>query len=380
MPWQEVQILTLKNEFVLLAQREGCNFSLLCTYFNISRKTGYKWLNRFKESGAVGLEELSRRPHSSPNRTGDAVEKAVLDVRRTPFQQTWGGRKIRRHLRDEGKIRKIPAASTITEILRRHRLIDPLDSLKHQAFCSFEHPNPNDLWQMDFKGHFPTVRQRCHPLTVLDDRSRFSLQLRACADETAATVKQALVETFRRYGLPNRMTMDNGSPWGKDAFNSLTSITVWLIRTGVTVSHSRPYHPQTQGKDERFHRTLNQDCISRRQFRDLEDCQRAFDEFRDIYNLRRPHEALGLDTPVTRYQPSQRPYPEVLPQIEYWPADEVRKVQGKGEVHFRGKIFYVSKALNGYPVAFRPTDVDGRFSIIFCHQKIKDIDISEADA
>jgi len=380
MPWQEVHILTLKHEFVLLAEREGSNFSQLCKYFNISRKTGYKWLSRFNDCGIEGLEELSRCPHTSPNRTTAAVENAVLEVRGTTHQTTWGGRKIRRHLQDEGNIEKVPAASTITHILRRHGLIDPLDSLKHQAFCRFEHESPNDLWQMDFKGHFATVRQRCHPLTVLDDRSRFNLQLRACADETAATVKQALVETFRRYGLPNRMTMDNGSPWGKDAFNSLTSITVWLIRTGVTVTHSRPYHPQTQGKDERFHRTLNQDCISRRQFQDLDDCQKAFDEFRDVYNLRRPHEALGLDTPVTRYQPSQRPYPEALPQIEYWPGDEVRKVQDKGEVHFRGKIFYVSKALKGYPVAFRRTDENGRFSIIFCHQKIKDINLSEADA
>lgn len=376
MSWQEVRILTLKNEFVLLAQQEGCNFSQLCVYFDISRKTGYKWLNRFKESGTAGLFEESRRPHSSPKITETSVEDAVVAIR--GLHKTWGGRKIRRHMLDVGKP-YVPAASTITAILRRNGLIDPLESLKHQPFGSFEHPNPNDLWQMDFKGHFPTRRRRCHPLTVLDDHSRFNVLLRACADETAQTVRQALIDIFRRYGLPNRMTMDNGSPWGNTALNDLTILTAWLIRIGVTVGHSRPYHPQTQGKAERFHRTLGQDCISKKQFDDLDDCQRAFDEFRDIYNLERPHEALELGTPVTRYQPSQRPYPEVLPQIEYWPGDEVRKVQAHGEVFFKGRVFHVSKALKGYPVALRPTNDDGRFSVIFCHQKIKEVHISEAD-
>lgn len=377
MSWKEVGILTLRHEFVLLAQQENANFSQLCVRFNISRKTGYKWLNRFKEAGIAGLVEQSRRPYGSPNKTEESVEAAVLAIR--GLRKTWGGRKIQRRLRDEGKITDVPAASTITAILHRHGLIDELESLKHRPFCSFEHPYPNDLWQMDFKGHFPTRHRRCHPLTVLDDHSRFNVLLRACADQTAQTVQKALTDAFRRYGLPNRMTMDNGSPWGNDAFNDLTGLTAWLIRIGVTVSHSRPYHPQTQGKDERFHRTLDQDCIVQRVFTDLDDCQGAFDEFRDIYNLERPHDSLGLSTPATRYQPSQRQYPEILPHIEYWPGDEVRKVQAKGEVSFRGRVFHISRALKGYPVALRPTDEDGKFAIYFCKQKIKEIQISEAD-
>lgn len=376
MAWQEVSILTLKSEFVWLAQQEACNFSELCMRFNISRKTGYKWLDRFKDSGVVGLVAQSRRPRNSPSRTEASVEDAVVALRKQ--HETWGGRKLRRRLIDLGH-QTVPSASTITAILHRHGLIDPLEAMKHQPFGRFEHPYPNDLWQMDFKGHFATRCGRCHPLTVLDDHSRFNVLLRACADETTETVQQALIYTFRRYGLPNRMTMDNGSPWGNDAFNDLTVLTAWLIRIGVVVGHSRPYHPQTQGKDERFHRTLGEDCIAKTQFADLNECQREFDKFRDTYNIERPHEALDLATPVTRYQPSPRPYPEVLPRIEYWPGDEVRKVQAGGEVHFRGRVFHVSKALRGHPIAIRQSNEDGKFSIHFCHQKLKEVHISEAE-
>jgi transposase InsO family protein len=272
---------------------------------------------------------------------------------------------------------QVPAASTITSILRRHGLLDPAESAKHKAFIRFEHPHPNDLWQMDFKGHFPTRQGRCHPLTVIDDNSRYNLILKACANERTDTVRSALIDSFRRYGLPNRMTMDNGSPWGNDLLNDLTPLTAWLIRLGIGVSHSRPYHPQTQGKDERFHRTLKSEVLSRHEFDDLSHCQRQFDKFRSIYNLERPHEALGLKTPVTRYQPSARCYPESLPAIEYGPDDQVRKVQDKGEIFFKGLVFRVAKALQGYPVALRPTKKDGIFSVYFCQQKLKDISLNE---
>lgn len=376
MSWQEVLTLAHRFEFVLLAQREGCNFSQLCTYFGISRKTGYKWLDRFIAYGDAGLLDQSRRPHNSPGKTAASIEDAVLSLRGQ--HPAWGGRKLRARLLKVGN-EGVPAASTITAILHRHDKIDPAESSKHQAFCSFEHPHPNALWQIDFKGHFAMRYGRCHPLTALDDHSRFNVLLKACPDEKTETVQQALIDTFRRYGLPDRMTMDNGSPWGSDGSNELTPLTVWLIRVGVAVSHSRPYHPQTQGKDERFHRTLKLESITGFQFDDLAHCQRRFDKFRDIYNLERPHDSLGLETPVTRYQPSPRPYPEVLPQIEYWPGDEVRKVQAKGEVCFKGKVFRVPKALQGHPVALRPTNIDGTYAVFFCQQKLKEVQLSEAD-
>jgi transposase InsO family protein len=373
MPWKEVDTMTLRLEFIMLAQREDGNISSLCEFFGISRKTGYKWLNRFDACEDAGLFDRSRRPHSSPFKSHECVEAAVVALRMA--HPAWGGRKIKSRLEKLGH-HGVPAASTITGILHRHGLISSDDSAKHKAFIRFEHPYPNALWQMDFKGHFVMRQGRCHPLTVIDDHSRFNLVLKACADERTETVQTALISTFRRYGLPDRMTMDNGSPWGSDEFHQLTPLTAWLIRLGIGVSHSRPYHPQTQGKDERFHRTLNVEAISGRQFDDLAHCQRQFDQFRDIYNLERPHESLGMNAPVTRYQVSQRPYPESLPDIEYGPGDYVRKVQAKGEISFKGKEFRVSKALQGYPVALRPTNIDGKYSLYYCHQKLIEIDLA----
>lgn len=372
MPWNEVSIMTLRYEFVMLAQRDDFNFSSLCQSFNISRKTGYKWLKRFNESGSEGLSDLSRRPHNNPLRSVETIESAIATLREK--HPAWGGRKLKSRLEELGHL-NVPAPSTITTILRRKGLLNPAESVKHKAFISFEHPQPNDLWQMDFKGHFAMRQNRCHPLTVLDDHSRYNILLKACVDEKTDTVRNALIDSFRRYGLPYRMTMDNGSPWGNDRFNDLTRLTAWLIRLGVRVSHSRPYHPQTQGKDERFHRTLNVEAIMGKQFMDLAHCQQQFNQFREIYNLERPHESLGMKAPVTRYRPSQRVYPEVLPTIEYSPCDHVRKVQAKGEIHFKGQVFRVSKALQGHPIAIRPTNIDGKYTVHFCHQSLREIQL-----
>lgn len=372
MPWQEVSTMSLRREFVMLGLQEEVHRAELCGRFGVSRKTGYKWLRRFQEEGLRGLVDRPRRPEYSPHRTDPALEAAVVALRER--HPAWGGRKLQRRLRDLGH-REVPAPSTITAILHRHGLMEPAESLKHTAFRRFEHEAPNRLWQMDFKGGFALEEGRCHPLTVLDDHSRFNILLHACSNEQGTTVQARLTETFRRYGLPDRMTMDNGAPWGSDAEHPLTPLTVWLLRLGVGVSHSRPYHPQTQGKDERFHRTLAVELLYGRQFRDLRHCQEHFDCFRDLYNLERPHEALGLATPASRYQPSARPLPERLPPIEYAPADVVRKVQAKGELFYRGHVFRIAKALRGYPVALRPTAQERHLAVYFCQHKITEIDL-----
>jgi transposase InsO family protein len=375
MAWQPVDTMTLRHEFVRLALQEGSNISFLCERFNISRPTGYKWISRFLATGVEGLNDLSRAPHSCPHKTETAIEDAVLKLRGQ--HQAWGSRKLRTRLEKQGQ-QGLPAPSTITAILRRNGKIAPGESDKHTAFERFEHPYPNDLWQMDFKGNFQTRREgRCHPLTVLDDHSRFNIVLVACADERTATVKAALIEAFRQYGLPYRMTMDNGSPWGNDQYNDLTPLTVWLIRNEILVSHSRPYHPQTQGKDERFHRTLLAEAIAGRQFEDLADCQRGFDTFRQSYNVERPHESLGMETPVTRYKPSLREYSETLPEIQYAPDDKIRRVQAEGKVSFQGRTCRVPKALRGQPVAFRPTSEDGKYGVYFCRHKLAEVNFKE---
>jgi transposase InsO family protein len=367
MPWREATSMSLKREFVTLAERSS--MSHLCRRFSISRKTGYKWRARFRQEGMEGLKNRSRRPGSSPWKTGEGTERAVLRVR--DHHPAWGGRKIRRRLLDVGFL-EVPAASTITEILRRNGRIRPEEAEKHSPWQRFERSAANDLWQMDFKGDFPIGVKKCFPLTVLDDHSRFALLVEACSDQQRETVRSRLVTAFERYGLPYRLLTDNGGPWGPDRF---TLLSVWLIRLGIEVCHSRVSHPQTLGKDERFHRTLKTELIGTRHFATFNECQRHFSVWRDIYNQERPHEALGLATPASRYAISPRPYPTYLGPIEYGPQDVVRKVQGKGEISFHNREWRVGHAFRGYPVGVRPTIQDGVYDVYFCHQKIAAINL-----
>jgi transposase InsO family protein len=374
--WNEVkQTMAFRQEIVTLAMKPGANVREICRRFQLSPKTFYKWLKRSRNEGEQGLGNRSRRPQHSPDRASAAVEQKVLEVRaRHP---SWGARKIRRILVNQAET-EVPTNSTIHRILKRNGRIDPVESLKHQAWQRFEHEKPNQLWQMDFKGWFRTIDQRrCNPLTILDDHSRYVVCLQACVNQQTDTVQAQLIATFRRYGLPERMTMDNGAPWGNDVEHRHTPLTAWLIRLGIGISHSRPYHPQTQGKDERFHRTLQVDLLRWQSFRDISHVQKHFDEYRHIYNRERPHQALQLDVPASRYRVSTRGFPEQLPPIEYDEGDIVRKVHEKGDLYYRGKRYRVGKAFYGYPVALRATTEDGILNVYFCHQKIAKIDLHE---
>lgn len=373
MPWNEINTVDLRANFVHLASCGGISMTELCRRFSISRKTGYKWLTRFQEEGVVGLEDKSRARTHQPLQTGEDMERLILALRdRFP---DWGARKLHRILITAGH-RNLPVISTLTEILRRHnKLKGPV--IPQRSYIRFEHPYPNDLWQMDFKGHFPVGQQRCHPLTVLDDCSRYSLCLQACSNEQTLTVQQALMLAFRCYGLPRRMTMDNGPPWGGGGTSRFSKLTVWLIEQGITIGHSRPYHPQTQGKDERFHRTLNTELLGRREFESMSRCQKAFDAWRVQYNQVRPHEALSMETPSSRYKVSQRTYHESLPAYEYGDTDHIRKVSQDQSAGFHNYRIPVGEAFVGKHIAFRPTLVDGNYTLHFCHQKIGKIDLTK---
>ena len=374
MPWNEVDTMSLRREFVSLAIEPGANIRELCRRFGVSPKTGYKCINRYRLEGPEGIRDRSRRPKHTPRRTSPEMEKRVVKIRES--HTAWGGRKIRDVLLRAGG-REVPAASTITDILRRHGKLDPRECAKHKPFMRFEYEAPNELWQMDFKGHFQTPVGRCNPLTILDDHSRFSVGLFACEDQRWTTVQSRLTEVFRRYGLPERILTDNGSPWGSDLEHPHTKLTAWLMRLGIRVIHGRPFHPQTQGKDERFHRTLQAELLRYETFADLAHCQEAFDGWREMYNHERPHEALGMEVPASRYRISERAFPETLPAIEYGPGEIVRKVCNAGHVYYRGKSFRVGKAFDGYPVALRPAATKGRMEVYFCAWRIATIDLKE---
>jgi len=367
--------MSRRSEFIAFARAPGGNMSELCRRFEISRKTGYKWLGR-ATLGGLDVSDHSRRPSSSPRRTAPGVEAHVLAVRqRYPF---YGGRKIRHVLLREG-LPTPPAASTITAILDRNGLLSP-ERRRLRNWQRFEEAAPNALWQMDFKGHFPLRQGRCHPLTVLDDHSRFCICLAACPDEQGATVRSHLTAAFQRYGLPERMLTDNGPPWGSSGQGAHTRFTAWLIRLGVSVSHGRPLHPQTQGKDERFHRTLKLEVISQRPvWRDNPEVQTSFDAYRPVYNFERPHEALGFEVPGARYAPSPRVFPGVLPPIDYDAELEVRRVKANGSIKFHSHYFFVGKAFAGDPVGLQQV---GEFvwDAYYCHQRIAQIDLTQPPA
>lgn len=373
MPWRVSSIVSERYEFVLLANQPNANKRELCRRFGISSATAYKWLERFKSAGVAGLADRSRRPLHSPRQTSAAVEEIVLQLRRK--HPAWGGRKLKQRLHDVGQ-QQVPSASTITAILQRQQMLDPIESAKHQAFVRFEHAAPNDLWQMDYKGDFVVGRGRCYPLTILDDHSRFALGLHACPRISTAIAQSLLVTVFRRYGLPRRITCDNGPPWGSSN-SKFTKLGVWLLRLGIAVSHSRPHHPQTQGKDERFHRTLTAEVLRYLVADNLTLCQQHFDQWRDIYNTERPHESLGMKVPATRYQPSQRPYPAKLPPIEYGPTDLVRKVRGYGHIKYKGREYHIGSAFAGLPIALRFTTIEGLLDVYFCQQRIGHINLTD---
>lgn len=373
MPWREVSVMDQRLELVGLARQAGVNRRELFRRLGISAKTGYKWLGR-ADGTSDWATDRSRRPHRIPGQTEASVESAVLKVRdRHP---AWGARKIVRCLEREGN--EVPAASTVHAILVRHgRVLPPVRSAAH---CRFEHPAPNLVWQMDFKGRFPLRDRRwCHPLTVVDDHSRYALCLRACRNEQSDTVRGHLEQTFRRYGLPEAFLVDNGSPWGDGPGQGWTRLGVWLLKLGIDVIHSRPYHPQTRGKNERFHRTLKAEVLAMQRFDGFGGVQNAFDRWRVVYNHERPHQALGQDVPASRYRPSRRSLPAKLPEPEYQPGDIVRTVgTTKAYISFKGKLWPVGQAFFGERVALRPLDVDGRYGIFFGSRQIASFDLRHA--
>jgi hypothetical protein len=232
---------------------------------------------------------------------------------------------------------------------------------------------------MDFKGW---VRlgdgTQCHPLTVIDDHARFALCLSACSNQTGATVRSRLENTFRVYGLPDAFFVDNGTPWGDPSGERWTRLEVWLLKLGVGLIHSRPYHPQSRGKNERFHRTLAAEVFDLNPLNNLLEVQKAFDRWREVYNFERPHEALGQKVPGDRYRPSSKPLPGKPAEPVYDEGEIVRRVSTtKTYVSFKGRLWKVPQAFRGERVAIRPTNIDGHYRVFFASHPIADIDLTK---
>ena len=374
MPWKEWSLMLLRREFVELAIQSEANVKQLCDRFGISRKTGYKWLKRYREARVSGLWDRSRRPQQAPERSSVEVEAKVLAVR--DANPAWGARKIRTRL-EALSGSEVPAGSTIHAILRRHGRVNLSESSKHRPGNASSGKPLISCGRWISKGILPwatdngVIRWEWWMITPV-------LLVPASLPQRARRDSATAVDgTFRRYGLPQAMLMDNGAPWGSDRDHRHTVLTVWLLRLGVEVRHGRPWHPETQGKQERFHRSLKAEVLAGPVFGDFAKVQTRFDQWRQVYNHEWPHQALGMAVPTSRYQVSPRTFPEVLPGIEYSPGDIVRKVQDQGRITFHNRDFRVGTAFRGYPVAVRPTLQEGVFTVHFCSHQIAEIQLRD---
>jgi transposase InsO family protein len=352
----------LRKDFVERGIFEGMNISACCRKFGISRRTGYKWLERYKTG--LSMEDMNRAPRHIPHKTSPEMEALVVQTR-TKYP-TWCGRTIKRVMENEG-ILNVPAASTITAILHRHKLITVEASQAAKHYIRFEKARPNDLWQVDFKGHYALSNQRrCFPLVFIDDCSRFNLNLTAKENECFEGVRDELLILFYENGLPDAILSDNGNPWGSNAlFGGFTRFDKLLMDYDVLPLHGRPYHPQTQGKVERLNRTLLQDLLNLKgPFADHSTMQKYFDEFRHTYNEIRPHHSLGMLVPAAVYRKSERKMPEKIIEWNYSPNYEVRRVRN-GYVLNAGKSFYLSEAFNGEHVGIIREESTGLQQVIY---------------
>lgn len=373
MGWKESNRVSERQEFCQLHEGGSLSMTELCRRFGVSRKTGYKWIARWKEGGRAALADRSRRPLNSPLQSSEAMEAEVIALRRK--HPRWGGRKLKQLLESRG-VADVPSPSSITRILRRHGLIEPEQSVKHQAWKRFEMDSPNDIWQVDFKGDFSMSRGgRCYPLTLLDDCSRYSLGVFACDNQRGVTVKHHFRSVFQRYGIPRAIYVDNGNPWGTSRDRTRHSrFSTWLMRQDIEVIHGRPYHPQGRGKIERFHRTLKLEVLQDRQFEDLHSAQMAFDPWRTCYNHERPHESLGMAVPASVYQASVRTFEEIVQPFEYSDRFEVRRTNKTGQFSFKNTTYRISDAFTEEPIGLSPTATDGVWEVYYCRFPIAQLD------
>lgn len=367
MPWECRTVEQQREEFVQAAQRET-NFSALCREFGVTRRTGYKWLERCL--ACEPLCDRSRRPHNSPQRTPAHVEALILAVR--DENPGWGARRIHAVLARRGWP-ELPCVRTVNNILLRNGRIPEEERLKRRPCQRFVKNACNLLWQTDFKGEFRMEDGNyCYPLTILDDHSRFSLQI-APRLSTENVVIPTFEQVFRTYGLPDAILSDNGAQFAGFK-HGYTRFEKWLMDLDILPVHGRVRHPQTQGKIERFHRTMKNELLKHTSFADIEDAHRQFDIWRNKYNHLRPHEALGMKCPGDVYVPSLRPLPDKVPKHDYGGEYPVLKVNSWGYVRFAGWQVYLSETMAGQYLEFRTAEDGDTFWACYRNFKIAAFD------
>lgn len=362
MPWERRTVEDQRREFAQAAL-ECSNFSALCREYGITRRTGMKWKARYEAQEP--LSDRSRRPNSSPTRTPEAVERRILELRTE--NPGWGAKTLRKVLENQGE-QNLPCVKTVNNILHRHGCISPEESQKRQPFTRYEKEKCNMMWQTDFKGEFRMEDNNyCYPLTIIDDHSRFSIKI-APRLSTKNVVIPVFTEVFHEYGLPDSILSDNGSQFAGFR-KGYTQFERWLMDLDILPIHGRIKHPQTQGKIERFHRTMKQELLNHVSISNIDDAEAQFLDWREKYNNIRPHEALGMKTPGQVYIASPKAYPEQIKDWEYGGQYHVIKVNSWGYARFDKWQVYLSETMIDKYIEFRPSP-DGEF-FFACYRNFK---------
>lgn len=364
MPWKETDVVELRMEAVV-RRLNGERVADLSREFGVRPKTIHKWVKRFREEGARGLFGRSRRPHHSPNRISGSIERRIVELR---MEFGWGGRNLSDLLAQEG-VRVSP--STVDRVIARNGLIRKEDR-QRTALRRFEREEPNELWQMDFKGEYRLPGGRCTPLSIIDDCSRFSIELCGLRSTSYELVSKRLVACFEEFGLPDAVLMDHGAPWYATKHpNGFSRIMVLLIKQGIRPVFSSVGHPQTQGKVERFHRTLSRHLNWRGIPQEFNAMCTELARFRRIYNEIKPHDSLGRRTPAECYYPSSRQFDPSPPEWTYPKGATVRKLTPQGTLHWDGRLYFVSEAIPDERVWVRK--LDHRLIVVYRNFMVREI-------
>ena len=374
MPWRASSVMEEKLRFVYEYERDEETMRELCIRYGISRETGYVWLRRYRQRGVRGLVELDRATRHHPNQSSAEVEQAVLGLREAHMR--WGPRKLKRILERDQPGRRWPAASTIGEIVKRAGLVVP--QKKRRRTEPYTEPlahaeQSNRVWCADFKGWFRSGDgTRIDPLTITDAWSRYLLRCQAVEKTDTERVHAIFEAAFRENGLPESIRTDNGAPFASSALGGLSRLAVWWIKLGIHHERIQAGHPEQNGRHERMHRTLKQDLRLADNWRAQ---QRELDRFRQDFNHVRPHEALDMQTPAAAYQPSLKPYPDRLPEVEYPDIMEVRTIKSHGHFRWKKKDIFLTEVLWGESVGLLPIG-NNLFNIYFAHQPLVGFDPS----
>jgi putative transposase len=359
MPWNERSHLDERMSFISRSQ-SGEKVTDLCKEFGISRKTAYKFIDRYLKQGPAGLHDVSRRPHHNPNETPEAIKSLILSTKQE--RPTWGASKIREWILRKNPDLKVPSRFTVHEILNRYDLVNHRrQGRRKEASLYFRTPvtnsaNANDVWCADFKGQFQLGNHRyCYPLTISDHFSRYVLACESLEDTKGAGAQPVFETAFEEFGLPDTILTDNGAPFASGGLLGLSRLSVWWMRLGIKLHRIVPGHPEQNGRHERMHLTLKLETTRPAAGNFLQQ-QEKFDKFREVFNGERPHEALDMKVPADFYKPSGRPYSKILTELQYPLHDSTKMVGANGSLKFGDFIFHLSDSLSYQPVGIREED------------------------